>query len=47
MLKNKFGAGVIIKHNMKHFSGAANGEESCICDKENDLNELEPHPWSS
>lgn len=30
ILKDKFGAEIIIKHNMKHFSGAADGEESCI-----------------
>ncbi len=29
ILKDKFGAEVIVKHNMKHFSGAADGEESC------------------
>ncbi len=29
ILKEKFGAEVIIKHNMKHFSGAVDGEGSC------------------
>lgn len=29
ILKEKFDAEVIIKHNMKHFSGAADGEDSC------------------
>ena len=29
ILKERFGAEVIIKHNMKHFSGAVDGENSC------------------
>lgn len=29
ILEEKLGVGVIIKHNMKHFSGAVDNEESC------------------
>lgn len=29
ILKQKFGVEVIIKHNMKHFSGPVDGEDSC------------------
>ena len=30
ILKERFGAEVTIKHSMKHFSGAADGEENCV-----------------
>lgn len=30
ILKEKLGAEIIIKHNAKHFSGAIEGEESCL-----------------
>jgi predicted alpha/beta hydrolase family esterase len=30
VFKEKLGAEVIIKHNAKHFSGAIEGEESCV-----------------
>lgn len=30
ILKKEFGAEIIVKHNAKHFSGAADGEESCL-----------------
>jgi predicted alpha/beta hydrolase family esterase len=30
ILKEKLGAEIIIKHSMKHFSGAVDGEESCV-----------------
>ncbi len=30
ILKEKLGAEIIIKHNAKHFSGAADGEDSCL-----------------
>lgn len=30
IFKKKLGAEIIIKHNMKHFSGATEGEEACL-----------------